>query len=264
MVVPFTSSVAREVLQAVPVAQREGAYALGATRWEAIRVALHYGRTGIHRRHHARLRPRARRDDGRDDGDRQQRRRLSLSLFAPQYTMAAVIANEFTEAADELYLHALIEIGLVLFIITLFVNGVSRLLIWQDQPARVAGARAGLRRWRLPERRMSSPRMRAGVSIVMTALCGAAVLFALLPLGFILFFVVTRGVQSLTVDFFTHMPTPVGEPGGGMANAIVGTLMVTALGAHVRGAGRRHQRHLRGGVPGRRRWRTWCDSLPTR
>ena len=53
-----------------------------------------------------------------------------MSLFAPQYTMAAVIANEFTEAADDLYLSALVEIGLVLFIITLIVNSLSRLLIW--------------------------------------------------------------------------------------------------------------------------------------
>ena len=56
--------------------------------------------------------------------------RISTSLFAPQYTMSAVIANEFAEAADELYLHALIEIGLVLFVITLIVNSMSRLLIW--------------------------------------------------------------------------------------------------------------------------------------
>jgi phosphate transport system permease protein len=56
--------------------------------------------------------------------------RVSLSLFAPQYTMAAVIANEFTEAANDLYLSALVEIGLVLFIITLIVNSLSRLLIW--------------------------------------------------------------------------------------------------------------------------------------
>ena len=65
----------------------------------------------------------------------------------------------------------------------------------------------------------------------MSALCGAAVLFALVPLAFILFFAVTRGVQALNVEFFTHMPRPVGEPGGGMANAIVGTLMLTGLGA---------------------------------
>jgi len=55
---------------------------------------------------------------------------VTASLFKPQYTMAAVIANEFTEAADELYLHALIEIGLLLFIITIVVNMISRLLIW--------------------------------------------------------------------------------------------------------------------------------------
>src|SRR6201981_1202148 len=58
---------------------------------------------------------------------------ISTSLFKPQYTMAAVIANEFTEAADELYLHALIEIGLLLFIITIFVNALSRFLIWSTQ-----------------------------------------------------------------------------------------------------------------------------------
>ena len=56
--------------------------------------------------------------------------KISMSLFAPQYTMAAVIANEFTEAADQLYLAALVEIGLVLFIVTLIVNSLSRLLIW--------------------------------------------------------------------------------------------------------------------------------------
>ena len=78
---------------------------------------------------------------------------------------------------------------------------------------------------------MSSPRVRKTISWIMSALCGAAVLFALVPLAFILFFAVTRGVQALNVEFFTHMPRPVGEPGGGMANAIVGTLMLTGLGA---------------------------------
>jgi phosphate transport system permease protein len=130
MVVPYTSSVAREVLRAVPVSQREGAYALGATRWEAIRVALQYGRVGILGAVLLGF--------GRALGETMavtmvigNTPQLSLSLFAPQYTMAAVIANEFAEAADELYLHALIEIGLLLFIITLAVNGLSRLLIWQ-------------------------------------------------------------------------------------------------------------------------------------
>jgi phosphate transport system permease protein len=78
---------------------------------------------------------------------------------------------------------------------------------------------------------MSSPTTRRLISFVMTALCGAAVLVALVPLGLILFFAVSQGLQSLNVEFFTHMPVPVGEPGGGMANAIVGTLLLTAIGA---------------------------------
>jgi phosphate transport system permease protein len=129
MVIPFTSSVAREVLKAVPTAQREGAYALGATRLEAITAALFYARTGIVGAIMLGF--------GRALGETMavtmvigNNPKVSLSLFAPQYTMAAVIANEFTEAADELYLDALIEIGLVLFIITLIVNSLSRLLIW--------------------------------------------------------------------------------------------------------------------------------------
>jgi len=129
MVIPFTSSVAREVLRSVPTAQREGAYALGATRFEAIRAALFYARTGIVGSVMLGF--------GRALGETMavtmvigNSPRVTASLFAPQYTMAAVLANEFTEAADELYLHALIEIGLVLFVITLIVNSLSRLLIW--------------------------------------------------------------------------------------------------------------------------------------
>jgi phosphate transport system permease protein len=129
MVIPFTSSVSREVLKSVPSAQREGAYALGATRFEAIRAALFYARTGIVGAVMLGF--------GRALGETMavtmvigNNPRISASLFAPQYTMSAVIANEFTEAADPLYLAALVEIGLVLFVITLVVNSLSRLLIW--------------------------------------------------------------------------------------------------------------------------------------
>jgi len=132
MVVPFTSSVAREILKNVPSAQREAAYALGATRWEAIKVAIGYGKTGIIGAIMLGL--------GRALGETMAVTMvignapvISTSLFKPQYTMAAVIANEFTEAADELYLHALIEIGLLLFIITILVNALSRLLIWSTK-----------------------------------------------------------------------------------------------------------------------------------
>jgi phosphate transport system permease protein len=129
MIIPFTSSVAREVLKAVPATQREAAYALGATRWEAIQVAMRYGRTGILGSVILGL--------GRAIGETMavtmvigNSPRVLWSLFAPQYTMAAVIANEFTEAADDLYTSALIEIGLVLFAITLLINAASRFLIW--------------------------------------------------------------------------------------------------------------------------------------
>ena len=129
MVIPFSSAIAREVLRAVPASQREAAYALGATRFEAIRAVLFHGRTGVVGALLLGL--------GRALGETMavtmvigNNPQASLSLFAPQHTMAAVIANEFTEAADQLYLDALVEIGLVLFIVTLAVNALSRLLIW--------------------------------------------------------------------------------------------------------------------------------------
>ena len=141
MVVPYTSSVAREVLKAVPNAQREGAYALGSTRWEATLVALHYARTGIIGAIMLGF--------GRALGETMavtmvigNSPKALWSLFAPQYTMAAVIANEFAEAADNLHLSALVEVGLVLFFITLVINAGSRLLIYsmnrERKPKRAA------------------------------------------------------------------------------------------------------------------------------
>jgi len=128
MVVPFTSAIAREVLRTVPASQREAAFALGATRFEAIRAAMFYARTGIIGAVMLGF--------GRALGETMavtmvigNNPQVSLSLFAPQYTMAAVLANEFTEAADALYLSALIEIGLVLFVITLIVNMAARAVI---------------------------------------------------------------------------------------------------------------------------------------
>jgi phosphate transport system permease protein len=78
---------------------------------------------------------------------------------------------------------------------------------------------------------MNRRTVRKGLSSLFVAFCAGSVLFALVPLGLVLFFVVGQGVRSVNLAFFTHLPTPVGEPGGGMANAIVGTLMVTAIAA---------------------------------
>ena len=131
MIIPTISSVAREVFSAVPFTQREAALALGATPWETIRLAvLKYSRTGVLGAVILGL--------GRALGETMavtmvigNRPEISASLFAPSYTMASVIANEFTEATSNLYLSALIEIGLVLFFVTLVLNIGARALIWQ-------------------------------------------------------------------------------------------------------------------------------------
>lgn len=130
MVIPFISGVSREVLMAVPNSQREAALALGATRWEATRTAvLPYGRSGIIGAIILGL--------GRALGETMavtmvigNRPEVALSLFAPGYTMASVIANEFTEATSDLHLAALIEIGVLLFGVTIIVNAFARLLVW--------------------------------------------------------------------------------------------------------------------------------------
>jgi len=130
MILPYISSVSREVLAAVPSSQREAALALGATRWEAVWSAvLPYARPGIVGAVVLGL--------GRALGETMavvmvigNRHDLGLSLIEPSYTMAAVIANEFNEAAG-LQRAALFEIGLVLFGVTLAVNAFARFLVWR-------------------------------------------------------------------------------------------------------------------------------------
>ncbi len=129
MVLPIIASISRDVLRAVPRSQREAALALGSTRWEATRIALSYSRSGIIGATILGL--------GRALGETMavtmvigNRPTISASLFEPGYSMASVIANEFTEATSQMYLSALIEIALVLFILTLIVNSFARLLIW--------------------------------------------------------------------------------------------------------------------------------------
>lgn len=139
MILPTIASVSREVLRAVPPNFREGAFALGATRWETIRdVVLPVARSGLVGAIILGL--------GRALGETMaitmvigNRAQISASLFAPSFTMASVIANEFAEATGDLYLSALAEIGLLLFVVTLLLNVVARLLVWRV--ARPAGAR---------------------------------------------------------------------------------------------------------------------------
>jgi len=130
MVTPIISAVVRDVLSAVPNTQREAALALGATKWETTLVVLVNGAPGIAGAVILGL--------GRAIGETMavtmvigNRPEISLSLFQPSYTLASVIANEFTEATADIYLSSLIELGLILFFVTFVVNAIARLLVWR-------------------------------------------------------------------------------------------------------------------------------------
>lgn len=131
MALPYISSVAREVLLAVPRSQREAALALGATRWEVIRDAvIPYARSGILGGVILGL--------GRALGETMavtmvigNRPEISASLLAPGYTMASLIANEFSEATNDLHLSALMAVGAMLLLITFIVNAIARLLVYR-------------------------------------------------------------------------------------------------------------------------------------
>ena len=130
MVTPIISAVVRDVLSAVPNTQREAALALGATKWETTRVVLVNGAPGIAGAVILGL--------GRAIGETMavtmvigNRAEISASLFQPSYTLASVIANEFTEATADIYLSSLVELGLILFLVTFVVNAIARVLVWR-------------------------------------------------------------------------------------------------------------------------------------
>jgi phosphate transport system permease protein len=142
MVMPYVMSVSREVLLAVPNTQREAALALGATRWEAVTTAVvPYARSGLIGAVILGL--------GRALGETMavtmvigNRHEIAASLFAPGYTMAAAIANEFSEAVGNLHLSALAYVAFVLFVVTVLVNAGARLLIWRVARGSGAGSSA--------------------------------------------------------------------------------------------------------------------------
>jgi phosphate transport system permease protein len=142
MVVPYIAAVSREVLLAVPTSQREAALAMGATRWEAVRSAvLPYGRAGFIGAVILGL--------GRALGETMavtmvigNRHDIGLSVLQPAYTMAAAIANEFSEATTSMYLSALFEVGLILFVLTVAVNAIARILIWRVARGAAVGSSA--------------------------------------------------------------------------------------------------------------------------
>ena len=129
MITPIISAISRDVLKAIPKSQREAAYALGATRWEAIKMALLNAKSGILGATVLGL--------GRAVGETMavtmvigNRSQIKASLFEPAYSMASVIANEFAEASGHLHISSLIEVGLILFAVTFIINSFARLLIY--------------------------------------------------------------------------------------------------------------------------------------
>jgi len=130
MIVPIITSITKEVLMAVPSSQKEAAIALGATRWEMIRMSvLPYGRSGILGAVILGL--------GRAIGETMavtmvigNTPKISLSLLSPAYTMPSVIANEFAETTTKMHASALMEIGLILLFVTLVINFLARMLLW--------------------------------------------------------------------------------------------------------------------------------------
>ncbi len=129
MILPIITSISRDVLKSIPDLQREAALALGATRWETTRIVLMDARSGILGATLLGL--------GRAIGETMavtmvigNRPKISFSLLDPGYSMASVLANEFAEAVSSLHVSALVEIGLLLFVVTIILNALARLIVW--------------------------------------------------------------------------------------------------------------------------------------
>ena len=129
MILPIITSISRDVMRSIPASQREAAFALGATKWETIRIVLTGSKSGILGATLLGL--------GRAVGETMavtmvigNTAKISWSLFDPGHTMASVLANEFAEASSQIYVSALIEIALLLFIITIILNSIARLIVW--------------------------------------------------------------------------------------------------------------------------------------
>ncbi len=129
MILPIITSISRDIMKSIPDTQREAAFALGATKWEVVKVVLTGAKSGILGATLLGL--------GRAVGETMavtmvigNRPDISFSLFEPGHTMASVLANEFTEATSDLYISSLIEIALLLFVMTVILNAVARFIVW--------------------------------------------------------------------------------------------------------------------------------------
>jgi phosphate transport system permease protein len=253
MIVPYVAAVSFDVCRAVPSAQREGSLALGASRWQTIwSVVLPYARPGIIGGCFIAL--------GRALGETMavtmligNRTGISFSPFALGNSIASVIANEFTEATYDLYLSALVELGLALLLVSVVVNALARLLLWRvnrvGKKASFFGGRLAMLLGAANQPKLLAPagennsdsepisrpavkrahRKARVVDFVMTWVLGLCWFATLLPLFLILGHLIYHGINALNWDFFTKLPVPVGQIGGGMANAIYGSFLLVGL-----------------------------------
>jgi phosphate transport system permease protein len=241
MVVPYIAAVGYDACRAVPQSQREGALALGATRWQTIRtVVLPYARPGVVAACFLAL--------GRALGET-----MAVTMligndavlphgwdwfrfpFRLGHSIASVIANELNEADSDLYRSALVALGLVLFLVTVLVNSLARLLIRRvGRPVRRTGDTRHETRER-PVWLVSRPRWARLIDRVMSVTLAGCLGLVLGLLFLILGYIVFRGLGSLNWDFFTKLPAPPrptgesGVSGGGMAHALGGSALLVSL-----------------------------------
>jgi phosphate transport system permease protein len=240
MIVPYVASVSYDVIRAVPRSQREGALALGCTRWQTIwHVILPYARPGIVGGAFLAL--------GRALGETMavtmlignttsllhvgDSTFLNPSPLAWGNSIASVIANQFTEADYDLYLSALVELGLVLLLVTVIINSLARVLIWRVSrgPSVKRGA------WRVKAHGLPSvgfPAPSIPVAVVNRLMTGVLALCLVITVGFLAFIMghlLIEGLEAIDFNFFTKLPRPIGQKGGGVANALYGSFLLVGL-----------------------------------
>jgi phosphate transport system permease protein len=230
MIVPYITAVSYDVCRAVPRSQREGALALGATRWQTIRTTvLPYARPGIVAACFLAL--------GRALGETMAVTMIignkALAIESPISgvgdSIASVIANQLNEATTEIQRSGLVGLGLLLLLVTAGVNILARILIRQVgkvRPRPVTAARGSAQPAK-PQAAFDNRRARL-TNRIMTTVMAACLVATLTPLFLILGFILVRGLPGLSWAFFTQLPEPPGE-GGGLAHAIVGSGLIVGL-----------------------------------
>jgi phosphate transport system permease protein len=241
MIVPYIAAVSYDVCRAVPRAQREGALALGATRWQTIwGVVLPYARPGIIGGCFLAL--------GRAIGETMavtmligNTPEIEMLPFGTGYTIPSLLAQKLPSSSSLMEDAALIELSLLLFVLTILLNSLARVLIWRvgrptSRPRKLpgfdshpsAGAAGSPVNWQRkpPKKRFLTPFL---ANYLMTGVLALCLIVTCLPLFLILGYIAYRGAGSVSWDFFTKLPRPQGEVGGGLANALIGSGILVGL-----------------------------------